>query len=132
MRILAFLREILQLGGLYILGVAAGLGWMAYGYYVYFLPVTNPKLGTDFNYDVGTSLVTTGVVFLITFVVGFVINLLKGSRERDEARKDREMLREIHQWMQELRSAEATTKLSSLPASNGNGAKAEREVSNVN
>lgn len=123
MRVFTFLREILEFGTIYVVGVVAGLGWMVYGFYIYFQPVTHPRLEADFNHDIGTSLVTQGIIFLITFVVAFVIKVLKGNHEQEEASKDRQMLREMYTWMQEQRKAEAASQPSNLPIGSSHSVK---------
>ncbi len=103
----AFARDLVGFTLLYAVGTAASFGWTLLGVYVYTRPLPpNTIFDASFNQDVGTALVAQGLIFLVTFATALVIRIVRGNREQDEAKKDRQILREIHQWMLEQRNKE--------------------------
>ena len=103
----AFARDLVGFTLLYAVGTVASFGSILLGVYVYARPLpTNTIFDAGFNQDVGTALVAQGLIFLVTFATALVIRIARGNREQNEAKKDRQMLREIHQWMLEQRNKE--------------------------
>jgi ABC-type Fe3+ transport system permease subunit len=101
----AFARDLVGLTLLYVVGVFASFGWILLGVYVYTRPLPpNTFFDADFNHDIGTALVAQGLIFFVTFAVALVIRSVRGNREQNEQSQDRQMLREMHQWMVEQRN----------------------------
>lgn len=101
----SILRDVLELLWTYALTIITTIGWVLFGLYIYSRPVPpNPSLGPEFNHEVGAALVAQGLIVFAIFSIGGALRTGHRRREQEEVAKDRQMLREMYQWMGHQRS----------------------------